>query len=466
MYDFEALIAELLKARPELSREELTKRIAQKKETVGAGYLTDQGALFLVAGELGVALQKASATSDLSIKDLYIGANEVTVSGRVLAIYPVSTYKKKDGGEGRYRRLVLFDGPHTVRLTIWDERADDVEKLGVGIDSPVRIVSGYVKQGLDGKPNLSLGKGGSMALLPEREADRLPRLSATTGKLAKVDQEKAFVALELLVDSEPRFSEFVRSDGTPGSLYQFGASGEQGSYRTRVVIWSPSDRPALRTGQKVVVTNVRSRRSSNGDFEIHGDAGSVVLAGRKPEPIRLRVAAISSSSSGVTFLGVDSAKKVRVVEVRDSSPAVEKGEVVKVSPDEMTGGRIVCRTLAAVEMEKGEGFPGLAELSTKLRDARDESSHVMVEVIALSHGTVEDVRLKDGSAVKKGELVVGDDTAELRVVGWRDQSSKISGIQPGERLRISGVTPKVMKMGGWELQLGPYTAIEKLRGRD
>jgi ssDNA-binding replication factor A large subunit len=467
MHDFETLVGELLGGRPELSREELMRRIAEKKETVGAGYLTDQGALFLVAGELGVTLQRPTASSDMAIKDLYIGANDVTVVARILAVYPTSTYKKKDGGEGKYRRLVLFDGKSTVRLTVWEEGIGQVEKPGMGVDVPVRVVSGYVKQGLDGKPNLNLGKRGGLEVVPEAQVSaKLAKLAAVAEKLTGVSQERAFAALECVVATEPRYSEFVRSDGSPGSLFQFGVSGEGGRQDTRVVIWSPAARPELKPGQKVVITNVRSRRSTNGDFEIHGDTGSAIIPGGRKEPLLLRVAAASKGPAGVTLLAIDRSRKLRVVELTGDQAAVAKGDVVKVSPDAEQGGRLVCRSKGAVEVVGDAELPKLDELATKLRDAKEEASHILVEVIALSHGSVEDVHLKDGSAVKKGELVVGDDTAEAKVVGWRDQSDRLNGIQPGERLRISWVAPKSMKMGGWVLELNPLTVIERIRGRD
>ena len=100
----------------------------------------------------------------------------------------------------------------------------------------------------------------------------------------------------------------------------------------------------------------------------------------------------------------------------------------------------------------------------KLRDAKEEVSPVMVEVIALSHAVVEDVNMKDGSMVKKGGLVVGDDTGEVNVVAWRELSEELNGIQPGQRLRIVAVMPKVMKMGGWTLQVSNTTVIEKIVG--
>ena len=467
MYDFEALVGELLQSRPELSREELMKRIEQKKQTIGAGYLTDQGALFLVAGELGVSLSKAQTSSDMAIKDLYVGSNDVTVVARVLAVYPLSTYNRKDGGTGKYRRLVLFDDHHSARLTVWDETAEEMVKMGVEVGAPVRVVSGYVKQGLDGKPNLNLGKRGRVELVGEEKvAAKLPQIAAVTEKLARISEEKQFMALECVVGSEPRYSEFVRSDGSPGSLFQFAVTGEGGKPETRVVIWSPSARPELKKGQRVLITNLRARKSTSGEYELHGDAGTAVVAAQKMQPVELRVASVSASPSGTILLAMDGKGRVWTVEKEkeETEPAV--GDAILAAPESESGGRLRCRTKDSVKVVAGKSLPGLEALVTKLRDAKDEASVVMVEVIALSHGTAEDVNLKDGTTVKKGELTIGDDTAEMRLVGWRELAGKVLGFQPGERLRIVGASPKINKMGTRVLQMSNLTTIERLRGSD
>ena len=48
MSEFEELISKLLEKVPELSRSVIEERINEKKEKVGAGYLTDQGAIIQV----------------------------------------------------------------------------------------------------------------------------------------------------------------------------------------------------------------------------------------------------------------------------------------------------------------------------------------------------------------------------------------------------------------------------------
>jgi replication factor A1 len=180
----------------------------------------------------------------------------------------------------------------------------------------------------------------------------------------------------------------------------------------------------------------------------------------------MRVCAVSSTNNAKLVFALDRAKKVRIIETDSDSRTIGKGNVLVVSPDQERGDRLVCRSIGSVEIvTEGSKFPSLENLATKLGDARDEASSIMVEVIALSQGTVENVNLKDGSVVKKGELVVGDDTGEMKLVSWRELSEKLVGIEPGERLRVVAVTPKATKMGAWVLQLSSISVVERIRNR-
>jgi len=213
MYDFEALVTEVIRNKPEISRESLMERVQEKKRTVGSGYLTDQGALFLIAGELGVKLQHM-ITADLTLKDLHIGANDITVVARVLAIYPVAEFKKKDGsGVGRYRRVNLFDRNGVGRLTIWEDNEEAMKLSGIEVDAPVRVVSAYVKQGLDGRPNLNLGKRGRIEVITEASAaSKLASLSMLSKQVGEVQAGEIVLGVEGLAATDSRRSRFVRRD--------------------------------------------------------------------------------------------------------------------------------------------------------------------------------------------------------------------------------------------------------------
>ncbi len=71
--EFETLVNKLLELKPELSRSDIEDKIKQKKDKIGAGYLTDQGALFLIASDLGLSLSEPLKV-EIGLKDLYIGA--------------------------------------------------------------------------------------------------------------------------------------------------------------------------------------------------------------------------------------------------------------------------------------------------------------------------------------------------------------------------------------------------------
>ena len=70
MSEFDDLLQKLLDQKPELSRSDIEEQIKQKKEKIGAGYLTDQGALFLIASDYGITLSEPLKV-EIGIKDLY-----------------------------------------------------------------------------------------------------------------------------------------------------------------------------------------------------------------------------------------------------------------------------------------------------------------------------------------------------------------------------------------------------------
>lgn len=56
LIEFNRLMQKIIDLKPELSISEIMAQIKEKKEKIGAGYLTDQGALFLIASDYGVTL--------------------------------------------------------------------------------------------------------------------------------------------------------------------------------------------------------------------------------------------------------------------------------------------------------------------------------------------------------------------------------------------------------------------------
>jgi len=397
MYDFDDLVKEVLRSKPEMSRDSLMELVREKKKTVGSGYLTDQGALFLIAGELGVSLQ-GMISADLTLKDLHIGANDITVVARVLAIYPVAEFKKKDGsGIGRYRRVNLFDRNGVGRLTIWEDNEEAMKLSGIAVDTPVRVVSAYVKPGLDNKPNLNLGKRGKIEVVSDPSiSSRLASLSVLSKQVEGVQEGEVLLAVEGLAVSDSRRSTFVRrDDGSNGSLTQFELKGP-GDKTTRVVVWDEVNLPQVKSGNRVRVTNLRHKKGRQMESELHGDSATVIqLIGG--------------------YAGQENVPKEREL------PLVKVADVTK----------------------------------------HTATGKVSLDVMALSKGTVREVSLKDGSTAKKGEVVLGDDTGEITVVAWDEVSKVIGEIQVGEKVRVHDAVIQVSKMGVETLELNRSSKVER-----
>ncbi|MGH9923206.1 MAG: single-stranded DNA-binding protein, partial [Nitrososphaerales archaeon] len=77
MLDVKKMIDAILRQKINITEDTLLQMVEEKKQKIGAGYLTDQGALFLVAADLGIAIEE-SPRLEMSLKDLYAGAKEIT----------------------------------------------------------------------------------------------------------------------------------------------------------------------------------------------------------------------------------------------------------------------------------------------------------------------------------------------------------------------------------------------------
>jgi len=94
--EFDNLVDKLLEQKPELTRKDIEEQIKHKKEKIGAGYLTDQGALFLIASDFGISLS-GPLKVEMGLKDLYSGAKEISLETRVLNVSPAKQFSRKDG---------------------------------------------------------------------------------------------------------------------------------------------------------------------------------------------------------------------------------------------------------------------------------------------------------------------------------------------------------------------------------
>ena len=160
----EEIVNRILSSRPDLNRKKIMEIIEEKKRNAG-DFLTDETAARITASELGLKIVKKSFRLEIKIQDLFSGLNDVTVTGQVRAVYPPKKFTRRDWTEGKLANLIIADESGSLRVVLWDNKVELVEKGKIQPEQRIRISHGYVREGLNGKPELHLGERSNINVL-------------------------------------------------------------------------------------------------------------------------------------------------------------------------------------------------------------------------------------------------------------------------------------------------------------
>lgn len=464
-----------MEKKPEISLDQIRELIDIKKRKIGAGYLTDQGALFLVGSDLGISFESASRTQ-LGIQDLYIGARDVNLVGRILSIYPKRVFTKKETGqEITNRTMTIFDESGSIRIKIWENLIPEIDKLELKPGSLIKITNGYVKAGLNGKLLLNLGEN-SMIELTE-DTTRIPNISSMELDVNDIINEKDGIVISGYVKDNPRIIEFSDFKGDVKKSLQMTISNEEGVRKLRVVIWNinESDIPKIiRRNSKVRIVGARIKNGNiqygNGDFEIHGDEGSLIeVIGSENEYELLILRLMSSpkmqSDGKISVVAVDNQRNIIFVSA-DRIPNFEDAKinsVLECIPTRLFGNKVVLRDDSYVKIrDDTTDIPTSEESITKINNVTSVGTNYAVEAIILQQPNLVDVTTRNGEIVAVSDTILGDDTGEIKLVGWREGASEIGKLNVGDRVRILGAILNSGREGKIELSITRDTIIEKL----
>lgn len=166
-----------------LSDIEIEERIRQKLEEVG-GLLTEEGALTIIANELGIIEEPEY----LRIADLIDGMSSVNILGRVLGFTEPREFQRSDGSVGAVSNIILADKTGKTALTLWDHEVRLTEQIKRG--DILKIVDGITREGKRGV-QIQLGRG-KVILNPEDDPriKEIPPLSV----LAARPTERKYIA--------------------------------------------------------------------------------------------------------------------------------------------------------------------------------------------------------------------------------------------------------------------------------
>jgi len=460
--EFEELISKLLEKVPELSRSVIEERINEKKEKVGAGYLTDQGAIFLVAADLGVILEQ-SQKSEVAIKDLYIGAKEVTLESRVLNISPTKQFTKKDGSSFSLRTITVYDNNSTASVKLWDEKANlpGLEELKPG--DLIKIIKAYVKSDLTGAPTINIGSGASIET-SQSESD-IASIDSKIMDISDAKEDQRDIIVSGTLGSAMSLLEFTNSKGQPSKALKFRLKGKNKN-SINVVLWGKDESilpKVITQDAKVKLFGVRTKTGMQG-LEIHGNDATIidVEGDAEIQPVIVRLLAIEKDQSGnTTGLAIDKSKKlVRITDVANTIGSFVKDDILECMPSKIFGNTMQIDQNSFVRKIDDKHVPTVAEIRTKIIEV-SEGNDYSVEAIVLKAPERKDIQTKKGDNIQLSEMFVEDDSGQVWIKGWRQQADLMDNFTLGDIITILGVNARPGLEGKLDLVLTPYSKIIK-----
>ena len=458
MSEFEELISKLLEKVPELSRSVIEERINEKKEKVGAGYLTDQGAIFLVAADLGVTLEQ-SQKAEVKIKDLYIGAKEVTLESRVLNISPTKQFTKKDGSSFSLRTITVYDNNSTASVKLWDEKANlpGIEELKPG--DLIKIIKAYVKSDLTGAPTINIGSGASIET-SQSESD-IASIDSKIIDISDTKEDQRDIIVSGTLGSAMSLLEFTNSKGQPSKALKFRLKGKNKNL-INVVLWGKDESilpKVITQDAKVKLFGVRTKTGMQG-LEIHGNDATIidVEGDTEIQPVIIRLLEIEKDQSGnTTGLAIDKSKKlVRITDVANTIDSFVKDDILECMPSKIFGNTMQIDQNSFVRKIDDKHVPTVAEIRTKIIEV-SEGNDYSVEAIVLKAPERKDIQTKKGDNIQLSEMFVEDDSGQIWIKGWRQQADLMDNFTLGDIITILGVNARPGLEGKLDLVLTPYS---------
>ena len=264
----EDIIQQILSERPEVKREQILESLETEKNKTG-GLIADETLLRLIAARYGVEVIQKKVHRKLSLNHLVSGLNDVTITGRVVVVYPPRAFNGERSG--KVANLMIADKDATLRVVLWNDKVDLVESGELKTGQVIRFFHGYTRNDWKGKVELHLGSKSQIEVEPENvKADDYPSIGKFTTKISKLTKASENIHITGKVKEIFPSSTFTRQDQSTGTVMRFTLADETGEIP--VVAWNEKAEElekAVKVNTGLWLVNARVKEASNGGFEVH-----------------------------------------------------------------------------------------------------------------------------------------------------------------------------------------------------
>jgi len=270
------LIREIRAKNPQISQEQIQEKLKAERARTG-GLLRDETLLRLIAAKFGIEVQQNSFHNSgiLSTSRLFAGLNDVTVAGRLIAVFPARTFQGPEKS-GKFATLMIADNEGILRVVLWNEKAELIESAVLKAGQAVRLLHGYTRNDRFGKTELHLGSKSQIEIEPEEKATKYPQMEKFVVKINSLTSMSGNVHLAGTVKAVLGKTKFTRIDQTDGVVMRLTLADDSG--QIALVVWNEktAELENAAANARLLLVNAKVKETQNGGVEVHVDSNTFV----------------------------------------------------------------------------------------------------------------------------------------------------------------------------------------------
>lgn len=173
--DFNELLQKIIE-KTGSSQDEIQKKILEKQREL-SNLVSKEGAAYIIAKELGLDVFPKTKRR-LEIKNVVPKIRDLKLTARIIRVFETREFKGKNGKKGKVASIILGDETGNIRLSLWDDQTDIIEKLNPGM--AVETFGAYTREDGVGGVELRLGNRGGVKILEQSELPTFDKLKRTS----------------------------------------------------------------------------------------------------------------------------------------------------------------------------------------------------------------------------------------------------------------------------------------------
>lgn len=188
-----------------VGKDDIIRRIEAKRAKL-SGLISPEGAAQIIAAELGVSFDNEK----LKLDEIISGMRKVSVTGKVIRLFPVRSFKTQKGDEGKVLNIILADDTSNVKVVFWDTNHISLfEKNVLSEGSVIEILNASVREG-----EIHLGSFSDVKASTDNFDNIVTEKVVRDKKIAELKiSDSARIRAFIVQSFEPRFFEVNKGTG-------------------------------------------------------------------------------------------------------------------------------------------------------------------------------------------------------------------------------------------------------------